>query len=155
MSNNQRTQLISLINSVSDDELDNLVYITNHLGYTSIDSYKPSEAIISDDTLISFLRAPITGDLNEVPGLGAKMIKQLAKGSDPIHNTYQLIGKYLSLKSNNHDDNQPINCVYHCNKFYTWLKQKGIDNHRATIVMAIGEKVNAMLPSTYDSIQFE
>lgn len=103
------------------------------------------------------MRAPLTGDIQEVPGIGPAAAKHLASGddiNDQVHNTYQLVGKYLMLKSNE-DDGEPIDCVTHCDAFWHWLQSKGINSYRSGIVLAISEKLNIMLPGIYDASEFE
>ena len=107
------------------------------------EGYDPKRSTINDDKLAEFIRAPITGDLKEIPGLGPKGIEKLADGDEPITTTYQLIGKYLMLKDDTTDS------VEHCDKFWYWLKAKGIDSHRSGLVNALAEKVNIFLPGTY------
>ena len=58
--------------------------------------------------------------------------------------TYQLIGKYLSLKGTD------VDSVEHCDKFWYWLKQKGVNSFRGGIVRAIAEKVNTFMAGLYD-----
>ena len=64
------------------------------------DGYDPQKSRIAEDRLADFLRAPLTGDLLEVPGIGSAAISKLASGEeeDRVCNTYQLIGKFLMLK---------------------------------------------------------
>lgn len=64
------------------------------------DGYDPQKSRIAEDRLADFLRAPLTGDLLEVPGIGSAAISKLASGDeeDRVTNTYQLIGKFLMLK---------------------------------------------------------
>ena len=64
------------------------------------DGYDPQKSRVAEDTLADFLRAPLTGDLNEVPGIGPAAIGKLAAGSadEKVTNTFQLIGKFLQLK---------------------------------------------------------
>lgn len=97
-------------------------------------------------------RNPLTGELSEVPGIGPAAIKHLAAGEESIENTYQLIGKFFMLKSN--DDGEPINCVDHCDAFWQWLKSKGINSFRSGIVNAIAEKMNTMVPGIYEANEF-
>jgi hypothetical protein len=44
------------------------------------DGYDPKKSKINDEKLAEFIRAAITGDLNEVPGLGPAALKLLAAG---------------------------------------------------------------------------
>uniref|UniRef100_A0A7S2R0A3 Uncharacterized protein n=1 Tax=Eucampia antarctica TaxID=49252 RepID=A0A7S2R0A3_9STRA len=115
--------------------------------------YDPSRSKVSDSTMTDFLRSQITGDVTEVPGIGPAAKRALAGGddeSDRITNTFQLIGKFLMLKGPDEDD-MKIDCMEHMEKFWYWLKQKGIKSHRSAIVKAIGEKINTMIPGIYDA----
>jgi hypothetical protein len=156
---NQRSKFIAFINALPEEELNEMVHLGKLVGFNPNDSdqtdgYNPEKARIDADSLADFIRAPITGVLTEVPGIGPKTAKQLAKGTDPIVNTFQLIGKYLMLKSNDQETDVPIECQYHCDKFWHWLKAKGVETHRSGIVMAIAEKANTMMPGMYDDIDF-
>lgn len=62
------------------------------------DGYDPQKSRVAEDTLADFLRAPLTGDLTEVPGIGAKGAEKLGEGEDAVNNTFMLIGKFLFLK---------------------------------------------------------
>jgi hypothetical protein len=82
---------------------------------------------------------PVTGDLNEVPGIGAAAIKKLAECDDRITNTYQLFGKYLLLKGPDLKGHK-VQSMEHNEKFWYFLKSTGIVVHRSAIVKAIAEK---------------
>ena len=43
------------------------------------DGYDPQKSRIAEDRLADFLRAPLTGDLLEVPGIGSAAISKLAR----------------------------------------------------------------------------
>lgn len=65
------------------------------------DGYDPQKSRVAEDTLADFLRAPLTGDLTEVPGIGPAAVSKLGQDGedgDAIENTFQLIGKFLLLK---------------------------------------------------------
>ncbi len=64
------------------------------------DGYDPQKSRVAEDTLADFLRAPLTGDLTEVPGIGNAAVGKLAEGdeNEKVTNTFQLIGKFLMLK---------------------------------------------------------
>ena len=114
---------------------------------------------MKDDTLIQFIHAPITGDLSEVPGIGPATKKSLAtlESDDPnssVTTTFQLIGKFLSLKSTN-GDGEVIGSVEHMEKFWYWLQSKGVVAHRGAIVKAVAEKMNTMMPGLYDESAYE
>ncbi|EQC39404.1 hypothetical protein SDRG_03606 [Saprolegnia diclina VS20] len=121
------------------------------------DGYNPEKSRIAEDTLADFLRAPLTGVLTEVPGIGPAAAKKLAGGddvADQVTNTFQLIGKFLQLKRNDDETDEPIDCPTHCDAFWHWLKSKGVSSYRSGIVMAIAEKVNTMVPGVYDACDF-
>jgi hypothetical protein len=120
----------------------------------SIEEYNPANSKISEDTLINFLRSPLTGEITEIPGIGPSQAILLARGDvcDQITNSFQLIGKFLLLKKKdeNSELNEFIESNDHCKLFYNYLKNKGIKSHRNDIVMAIAEKTNTMFPGMYD-----
>lgn len=106
--------------------------------------YNPERGNITDDKFVDFLRCNLSGSLLKVPGIGKDTLKKLAAGDEPIKNTYQLIGKFLSLRNINDTTKS------HCNKFRNWLKSKGIHLHCDAIIMSIAEKTNAWIPGIYD-----
>jgi len=57
--------------------------------------YDPKRSRVSDDTMTDFIRGRVTGDLQEVPGIGPATAKKLGEGEDgeEVTNTYQLFGK--------------------------------------------------------------
>ena len=94
----------------------------------------------------------VLGDLKTVPGIGPAAIKALANDPDDttrITNTHQLIGQYLMLKG-------PDSAEYTCStrelnqKFWYFLKAKGIVSHRSAIVLAIYLKVASFFPDISD-----
>jgi len=44
--------------------------------------YDPKKSRVSDDTLADFFRSQLTGDLQEIPGIGPAAAKCLAEGDD-------------------------------------------------------------------------
>uniref|UniRef100_A0A6U3Z2B1 Uncharacterized protein n=1 Tax=Ditylum brightwellii TaxID=49249 RepID=A0A6U3Z2B1_9STRA len=124
------------------------------------EGYDPRRSKVSDDTFASFQRDALSGELTDVPGIGpaaAKKLGQIGDGEtefDRVTNTYQLIGKFLMLKGPDEDGNK-VESVEHMEKFWWYLKQKGISSHRSGIVRAIAEKVNTMLPGIYDASEYE
>ena len=100
---------------------------------------------------------PISGDLNEVPGIGPAAIKMLAdadEGENKITNTYQLFGKYLMLKGPDDGDNK-VESMEHCEKFWHFLKNRGIKSHRSAIVKAIAEKAATFFANIYDANDYD
>ncbi|CAN0415243.1 unnamed protein product, partial [Hapterophycus canaliculatus] len=67
------------------------------------------------------------------------------EGDDCVTNTYQLIGKFLALRGPDKTDFK-VDSMEHCDKFWYWLKSKGIHACRSMIVYAIAEKVNTWIP---------
>jgi hypothetical protein len=67
-----------------------------------------------------------------------------------VTNTYQLFGKYLSLKGPDTDEEQ-VESYLHNEKFWLWLKMKGISAHRSAIVKSIAEKSATFFPGFYDA----
>ena len=101
--------------------------------------------------MTNFTRLTLAGDITEVPGIGpaAKLKLASGEGDDKVTNTYQLIGKFLSLKGPDTEDNK-VESMEHCEKFWFWLQEKGITAHRSAIVKALAMKVNGLLPGVYD-----
>lgn len=113
--------------------------------------YNPENSNMSTSTLCDFLRMPLTGNLNEIPGLGKSNIKLLGYGSndyDKIKNSFQLIGVFLTLKHSK--DNELIDAQIHANLCKQYLKNKGLTGNLDTIVNSILEKINTMIPGMYD-----
>eukprot|EP00594_Rhizosolenia_setigera_P003134 CAMPEP_0178956048 /NCGR_PEP_ID=MMETSP0789-20121207/9985_1 /TAXON_ID=3005 /ORGANISM="Rhizosolenia setigera, Strain CCMP 1694" /LENGTH=113 /DNA_ID=CAMNT_0020637829 /DNA_START=173 /DNA_END=514 /DNA_ORIENTATION=+ len=104
-----------------------------------------------------WMRGDINGTITEVPGIGPAAAKKLANGETPdecITNTYQLIGKFLSLKGPDEED-EKVDSLEHMEKFWQYLASRGISSHRSAIVKAIAEKMNSFLPGIYDPEQYE
>jgi len=98
----------------------------------TISYYDPAASRMRADTLEDFLRAPLTGDLEEVPGIGKDtQIKLHAHG---VMTTHQLIGVYLREGS--------------VNAFYTWLQGVGVNAHRNTVVTCIAHKTTTFMGPT-------
>jgi hypothetical protein len=94
----------------------------------------------------------VTGNLLDVPGIGPAAVKALLNDPDDttrITNTHQLIGQYLMLKG-------PDDATHTCKigevnqKFWYFLKAKGITAHRSAIVKAIHLKVTSFFPDISD-----
>ena len=95
----------------------------------------------------------ISGKITEVPGIGPAAARILA--DDPnsamqITNTYQLIGQYLLLKGPEDEENT-VTVAELNQKFWFFLKMKGIVAHRSAIVLAISDKVSTFFPGFYDA----
>jgi hypothetical protein len=108
------------------------------------DGFHPDKSRVGAGALADFIRAPISGKLEEVPGVGPATIKILQENG--ISTTFQLIGQYLMLKEDG------VEAIEHADRFYYWLKSlKTPSGFRAGIVHAIAEKMNVTFPGIYDS----
>ena len=65
------------------------------------------------------------------------------------NNIYITQYKFLMLKGPDSEDNK-VESMEHCEKFWYWLQDKGISAHRSAIVKAVALKVNGLLPGVYD-----
>jgi len=108
--------------------------------------YNYNKTTVHEDKLNEWLGAPISGDLQDVAGIGPKNEQLLAsgEGDNQIETSHQLIGKYLSLKAKNVDSKT------HCDAFYFWLKAKGVNAGRNNIVLAIAERCECFFPGIYE-----
>ena len=97
---------------------------------------------------------PTNPDLISVPGIGPATVRKLAEcelEEDKITNTYQLFGKFLMLKGPGHtEDEIEIDSLEHMEKFWHWLKNRGVGSHRSAIVRAIAEKSATFFQNIYD-----
>jgi hypothetical protein len=110
----------------------------------STDHFHPARSRVSDAALADFIRAPIRGDVEEVPGIGRKTMELLWNAG--ITTTFSLLGKYLMLKE------KGVDPVEHADRFYFWLKSLGTPaGYRAGIVHAVAEKLNITFVGIYDA----
>ena len=77
-----------------------------------------------------------------IPGIGPSAIELLE--GEKIFLVCQLIGKFLSFKR------AGITTQEHCDCFWIYLRDIGIEHNRSLIVQAIAEKTNSKLPGVYD-----
>mmetsp|Transcript_80135 Transcript_80135/g.156700 ORF Transcript_80135/g.156700 Transcript_80135/m.156700 type:complete len:112 (+) Transcript_80135:71-406(+) len=103
--------------------------------------YDPKKTTINEDKLADWLKDKVTGDLEEVPGIGPAN-KATLEGQD-IENTYQLIGKYLTFKKGTVKEHQDA--------MFAWLKSIGVNSGRNNVVLALGEKCDIFMQGIYDS----
>ena len=99
--------------------------------------YDPRKSKVTEDRMSEWRELEITGDVTEVPGIGPAAAELLAKedyGEEHVvQNTWQLFAKYLSLKTTD-QDGKHLSVKDHNDKFWYWLKYKGIKSHRSAIV---------------------
>jgi hypothetical protein len=99
----------------------------------------------------------VSGNLQDVPGIGPAAVKKLADtsdGNEAITNTYQLFGKYLMLKGPDTEEYK-VESVEHAEKFWQYLKTRGITSHRSAIVKAVAEKAATFFTGIYDANIYE
>lgn len=98
--------------------------------------YDPACSRLSESALREFMEQSVTGDLTAIPGVGEKTAAALqAKG---ISTTFQLFGKYLSLRGNDMTQQE------HLNSFLQYLAVDA-ECPKAYVhsqVQAISEKMN-------------
>ena len=121
-----------------------LVCTTN----TQAEGYDPTKSKVSQDKMEAWRNSTVSGNLIEVPGIGPAAVKALRAGNDVddhVTNTYQLFGKYLMLRGPDTKEDE-ITVETTNQKFWYWLKLKGITAHRSAIVLAVYEKVSTFFP---------
>ena len=109
-------------------------------------AFTPSKSTVKDATLVEFLYNDIKADLECVPGIGPANKKALQQSG--IQNAYQLVGKFLSLKTDE------LSVVDHCNAFFNFLVECGIQNNRHNITKSVAEKVAVSFPQLYAESYF-
>ena len=93
--------------------------------------------IVSTDSVVNWIRSPITGKLTQVPGIGEKSQKSLEENG--ISTTFQLIGKFLSFKGEDVTPNELVD------KFFEYINEVMPKNKfKHCVVRAIAEKVDIM-----------
>ena len=98
---------------------------------------------MSADSLAKFLEDEIDEGITSVPGIGPAAAKSLAAGEDGVATTYQLFGRFLTLKS------EGASSAEHCDAMWYWLQGKGVSSHRSGIVQCLVEKLEIMMPGLY------
>mmetsp|Transcript_21604 Transcript_21604/g.31953 ORF Transcript_21604/g.31953 Transcript_21604/m.31953 type:complete len:125 (+) Transcript_21604:117-491(+) len=118
------------------------------------DGYDPNKSKVSDDKMQDWLKSQVTDELEDVPGIGPKAAQKLAEGDESITNCYQLFGKFLMLRGPDSAEHK-VESMEHAEKFWQWLKAKGISAHRSAIVKAIAEKSATFFHGIYDATEWE
>lgn len=100
-----------------------------------------------------WLKKPFTDDINEVPGVSFNSNKDKLlstnESDDSISNALQLLGMYLFFRG------KDVDRVENANLFNNHLRSRGITKQRDTIVQAVGEKANTLIPGTYEASDYE
>lgn len=110
--------------------------------------YDINRSKISQSGLEAFLSAEVDEDLLSVPGIGPATVKKLAEHN--IETTYQLISCFLRVCG------KEMSSATKVNAFWFYLDKLGVPGGtRSTIVHAISEKVNIMIPGVFDPEKLE
>jgi hypothetical protein len=119
------------------------------------EGYDPRKSKVSDNVMEQFRNSPTVPDLKSVPGIGPVAAEILADTMDgefeSITNTYQLFGKFLMLRGPGKDGKLEVSSQEHTERFWWWLKARGIKVHRSAIVKAIAEKSSTFFQGIYDA----
>mmetsp|Transcript_11894 Transcript_11894/g.14370 ORF Transcript_11894/g.14370 Transcript_11894/m.14370 type:complete len:114 (-) Transcript_11894:168-509(-) len=108
-------------------------------------TFNPKNTTINEDKLSGWLQDKVTGDLEELPGIGPANKKKLEEAG--INNTYQIIGQYLLLKNGSIQDHQDA--------MYMWLKSVGVNSGRNNVILALAEKLDILIEGVYDASLYE
>jgi hypothetical protein len=80
----------------------------------------------------------------------------LDRPHERVSNTYQLFGVYLMMKGVDDTSHGAVTSYEHNERFYQWLKAKGIVSHRSALVKAVAEKLATYFGSdVYDADIYE
>jgi len=116
----------------------------------SLKPFHPADSNVAGDAMAVWIQAPVTGDLQQVAGLGP--VYAAAFKAAGITTTHQLIAKYLSFKG------EGVGSVELMDRFYYWIQdtlKENRGNTKAGVALAIGEKVNITFPGIYDDSCYE
>ncbi|GBG26083.1 Hypothetical Protein FCC1311_023032 [Hondaea fermentalgiana] len=110
--------------------------------------FDANRSMVNEDALAAFLASPITGNITEVPGIGDGAKRLLARSfgnESSVTTTYQLIGKFLTLRKAGMSQQDHLDAMWH------WLKDRNINAFRSGIVLCVAEKCNLMIPGIYSA----
>lgn len=95
--------------------------------------------------MLAWIQAPVTGKLEQIPGIGPQHKKDLMKDTHdgPICTSWQLFGKFLACKHTVKESSVASNEF-----FFHWLGSKGVIQNRQTIVAAIAYKMETLFPGS-------
>jgi hypothetical protein len=124
--------------------------------FQAAQGYDPRKSKVSASTSEKWNSSAVTGDLTEVPGIGPAAVKNLAfdeqdRPHERVTNTYQLFGVYLTMKGPDDTEHGAVTSFEHNERFWQWLKAKGVVSHRSAIVKAVAEKCATFFADFYDA----
>lgn len=106
------------------------------------EGFNPNGTMASEGTIETFYKNAVQKDTISVPGIGDKNKEKLKDVG--IETTHQLIGTFLTMVG------EDMTHVEIADAFWFFLKGAGISQYRDCIVTVIGEKVNKMIPNSFD-----
>jgi len=102
---------------------------------SSTATYDVSASRLTDEQLMIWMQTTLDGDLRQIPGVGEKTVEGLNAAG--IQTSYQLLGKYLSLREPEVDQQE------HLSRFLTFLVDAGCaKGYVQSQVQAISERMN-------------
>lgn len=104
--------------------------------------FDETKSNLSKAKTVLFIQSPVQESLLTVPGIGPASEKLLKNNG--VDTTYQLMGKYLSLRHKN------MSSTAHLTEMVKWLAEIGISQYRSCIAKNIAEKVNTFMPGIYE-----
>lgn len=105
--------------------------------------FDPTKSRVSVDAMAAFLGSQISSDITSVPGVGPAAKQKLAAAG--VHNTFQLLGKCLSLFGPEAETTQGK----HADDMWLYLESVGIKDYRSGIILALTEKLETMSPGSF------
>jgi hypothetical protein len=109
--------------------------------------YNPFCKDVSRGNIECFGITPMEMDLNSVPGISKHTISCIGKRKGgKVTNTFQLLAKYMSFKQDQADGYMVVG-----QRMYDWLKSKGVNSHRSSIVLAMQAKTERMFIEFFDT----
>lgn len=102
---------------------------------------------LTEDRLAEFLTSHVDTDITTVPGVGKVAKERLA--AEGVETTHQLLGAFLRFKG------EDTSIQENCDMFYGFIKDCGISSHVGPITLAVAEKVNTLIPGTFDAAEVQ
>ena len=101
--------------------------------------YDGQATTINEETALDWIPKPLTFDLQDIPGIGPAAEKALRQNG--VDNPMALLGQFLMLRR------EGMGAKDHCNAMARYLKDVGINSHRADIIYCCSEKLAILFPA--------
>lgn len=112
------------------------------------DGYHPDRSRVAPAAMADWLRAPLSGRLTDVPGIGPATERALQ--AVEVDTSYALLGQFFCMKR------AGVQPVEHLDRFHYWLTSVGVaPGYRAGICAAIAEKAALLVPDIYDPAVYD